>query len=39
MWKKQDGALDTQPGLAPKQTPELTSESASEMLIQKHADV
>jgi hypothetical protein len=39
MWKKQDGALDTRPELAPKQTPELTLESASEMLIQKHADV
>jgi hypothetical protein len=39
MWKKQNGALDTQPELAPKHTPELTSESASEMLIQKHADV
>ena len=33
MWKKQDGALDTRPELAPKQIPELTSESASGMLI------
>jgi alpha-acetolactate decarboxylase len=39
MWKKQDRALDTQPELAAKQIPELTPESASEMLIQKHADV
>src|ERR1700733_8090329 len=39
MWKKQDDALDKQRELAPKQVPELTSESASEMLIQTHADV